>query len=81
MDRQGIGPVLAGLFRKPVRLQSGETVIADENYLRESILNPQAKIPAGFQPLMPPFQGKVNEEEVIQLIAYIKSLGRERKMG
>jgi cytochrome c oxidase subunit 2 len=74
MDRQGIGPVLVGLFGKPVRLQTGQTVTADENYLRESILDPQAKIVAGFQPLMPPFQGKVNEEEVIQLIAYIKSL-------
>jgi cytochrome c oxidase subunit 2 len=78
LDRQGIGPVLTGLFGKPVRLQTGETVTADDNYLRESILNPQAKIAAGFQPLMPPFQGKVNEEEVIQLIAYIKSLGQPK---
>lgn len=76
MDRQGIGPVLVGIFGKPQRLQSGETVIVDETYLRESILNPQAKIAAGFQPLMPPYQGRVNEEELIQLIAYIKSLGQ-----
>jgi cytochrome c oxidase subunit 2 len=74
-DRQGIGPVLAGIFGTQVRLQTGETVKADESYVRESILNPQAKITAGFQPLMPPFQGRVNEEEVIQLVAYIKSLG------
>jgi cytochrome c oxidase subunit 2 len=75
MDRQGIGPVLAGLFGKQVRLQNGSTVTADESYLRESILNPQAKITAGFQPVMPPFQGRLNEEELIHLIAYLKSLG------
>jgi cytochrome c oxidase subunit 2 len=75
-DRQGIGPVLAGIFGKPQRLQSGKTIIVDENYLRESILNPPAQIAAGFQPLMPPYQGRVNEEELIQLIAYIKSLGQ-----
>ena len=75
MDRQGIGPVLVGVFGSQVKLQNGQTVTADENYLRESILNPQAKITAGFQPLMPPFQGRVNEEQVMQLIAYIKALG------
>ncbi|HWO42745.1 MAG TPA: cytochrome c oxidase subunit II [Candidatus Eisenbacteria bacterium] len=78
MERQGIGPVLTGLFGTKVRLQSGETVTADENYIRESILNPQAKITAGFQPLMPPFQGRINEDEMIQLIAYIKSLGGQK---
>jgi cytochrome c oxidase subunit II len=76
MDRQGIGPVLVGIFGTQVRLQTGETVTADESYVRESILNPQSKITAGFQPLMPPFQGRVNEEELIQLVAYIKSLGQ-----
>jgi cytochrome c oxidase subunit 2 len=75
MDRQGIGPILAGVFGTQVRLQSGETVTADEGYVRESILNPQAKITAGFQPLMPAFQGRVDEEELIQLIAFIKALG------
>jgi cytochrome c oxidase subunit II len=75
MDRQGIGPVLVGLFGKEQPLQSGETITVNEAYVRESILNPQAKLTAGFQPLMPPFQGRVNEEELIQLIAYIKSLG------
>ena len=76
LDRQGIGPVLVGLFGKQQKLQSGETIVVDESYLRESILNPQAKITAGFQPLMPPYQGRINEEEVVQLIAYIKSLGQ-----
>lgn len=75
-DRQGIGPMLAGIFGKPQRLQTGQTVTADESYLRESILNPQAKIVAGFQPVMPPYQGRVNEEQLVDLIAYIKGLGQ-----
>ena len=57
-----------------VPLQGGATVVADEAYIRESIVNPQAKIVAGFQPLMPTFQGLVSEEQLLQLIAYIKSL-------
>lgn len=75
-DRQGIGPMLSGLFGTQQRLQSGETITVDENYIRESILDPQAKIVAGFQPLMPPYRGRVNEEELMQLTAYIKSLGQ-----
>jgi len=73
-DRQGIGPLLNGVFGKPVRLQDGRTTLADESYIRESILQPQTKITAGFQALMPSFQGRVNEEELMQLLAYIKSL-------
>lgn len=73
-DAQGRGPVLDGLFGKTVKLQSGETVAADEAYLRESILNPSAKITAGFQPIMPTFQGLVTEEQLLELIEYIKSL-------
>ena len=59
--------MLTGLFGNRVRLQDGSTVLADENYVRESILQPQAKITAGFQTLMPSFQGRINEEEVMQL--------------
>jgi len=73
-DTSGRGPVLAGVAGHEVRLADGSTVIADDNYLRESIMNPQAKIVAGYQPLMPTFQGLVNEEGLLQLIAYIKSL-------
>lgn len=69
------GPELAGLFGKPVHLQNGETIMADETYIRESILTPQAKIVAGFQPIMPTFKGLVSEEGLMQLIAYIKELG------
>jgi len=73
-DAQGRGPVLEGLFGQTVRLQSGETVTVDEAYVRESILTPSAKITAGFQPIMPTFQGLVTEEQLLALIEYVKSL-------
>src|SRR4030081_3242384 len=73
-DAQGRGPVLEGLFGKTVTLQSGETVTVDEAYVRESILNPAAKVTAGFQPIMPTFQGLVTEEQLLELVEYIKSL-------
>jgi len=49
-------------------------VIADDNYLRESIMVPLAKVVEGYQPVMPPFQGLISEEQLMQLIAYVKSL-------
>lgn len=73
-DTTGRGPVLAGVFGSQVRLLDGRTVVADENYLRESIMNPQAKVVLGYQPIMPTFQGTVSEENLMQLIAYIKTL-------
>ncbi len=73
-DSQGRGPVLDGLFGKTVTLQNGENVQFDEAYIRESILNPVAKVTAGFQPIMPTFQGLVSEEQLLQLIEYVKSL-------
>jgi len=73
-DAQGRGPVLEGLFGKTVTLQSGETVVVDEAYVRESILHPSAQIAAGFQPIMPTFQGLVTEEQLLELIEYIKAL-------
>jgi len=74
-DATGRGPVLVGLFGKKVNLENGQTLTADEDYIRDSILNPQAKIVAGFQPIMPTFQGQISEEGLLQLVAYIKSLG------
>jgi cytochrome c oxidase subunit 2 len=68
------GPFLTGVFGKPVKLADGRTVVADENYLRESILSPTAKVVAGYQPVMPIFKGLISEEEVISLISYLKSL-------
>ena len=74
-DASGRGPSLTNVFGSTVHLQTGSTVTADEGYLRESIVNPQAKLVVGYQPLMPTFQGLVSEEQLMQLIAYIKSLG------
>jgi cytochrome c oxidase subunit 2 len=73
-DTLARGPSLAGLYGSQVRLADGRTIVADDNYLRESILNPRAKIVAGFQPLMPTYQGQVTEEDLVQLVEYIKSL-------
>jgi cytochrome c oxidase subunit II len=73
-DTQGRGPNLVGVFGKPVQLEDGRTVIADENYIRESILSPSAKIVSGFKPIMPVFQGLVTEEQLNALVEYVKSL-------
>jgi cytochrome c oxidase subunit 2 len=73
-DSTGRGPSLVGVFGSTVELADGRTVIADENYLRESIMNSQAKVVRGYQGIMPPWQGMVSEENLLQLIAYIKSL-------
>jgi cytochrome c oxidase subunit II len=73
-DAQGRGPNLQGVFGKPVLLEDGRTVVADENYVRECILDPGAKRVKGFQPIMPTFQGLVSEEQVNALVAYVKSL-------
>ncbi len=75
-DTQGRGPNLVGVYGKPVQLEDGRTVVADENYVRESILSPTAKVVAGFKPIMPTFQGIVSEEQVNALVAYIKSLSQ-----
>ncbi len=71
-----IGPPLTGLFGSKVKLSTGKTIIADDNYIRESILLPNAKIVYGYQPVMPSFLGRMSEEELLDLVAYIKSLGQ-----
>ena len=68
------GPSLVNVFGHDVELQGGSKVVADEAYIRESIVNPNAKIVAGFAPAMPTFQGLVTEEQLLQLIAYVRSL-------
>jgi len=70
----GRGPALLGLYGSNVVLNNGQTVRADESYVRESILNPQAKVVTGFGPIMPSFQGQLSEEQLLQLVAYVKSL-------
>lgn len=74
--RKPHAPLLEDIYGKPVLLTGGGTVPAiDDAYLRESILDPRAKVVAGYQPIMPTFQGQVSEEEILQLIAFIKQLG------
>ncbi|MDB6017096.1 MAG: cytochrome c oxidase, subunit [Pedosphaera sp.] len=68
-------PRLEGLFGKPVPLADGQIVMADEKYIRDSILLPQSQIAAGYAPVMPTFAGHISEEELLQLLLYIKSLG------
>jgi cytochrome c oxidase subunit 2 len=69
------GPTLKGVFGAPVQLQNGEVITANEDYIRESILNPHRKITAGYSPIMPTYQGQINEAALLQITAYIKSLG------
>jgi len=75
LDQQGRCPIMRGVYGSHVQLTDGKTVLADDAYIRESILNPNAKIVAGFHPdVMPSFQGQISEEGLLQLIVYIKSL-------
>lgn len=67
-------PALEGLYGKPVPLSDGTIVTADDKYLRDSILLPRSQIAAGYEPLMPSFEGKVSEDQLLRLIFYIKSL-------
>ena len=64
-----------------MHLANGQTILADEAYLRESIVNPQAKLVAGYPTIMPTFQGLIGEEGLLQLIAYIKSLSPPAPAG
>jgi cytochrome c oxidase subunit 2 len=73
-DSTARAPMLWGLIGKTVHLEGGQTAIADETYIRESIVNPAAKLVAGYQPIMPTYRGQLSEEEIIQLIRYIGSL-------
>jgi cytochrome c oxidase subunit 2 len=80
-DSQGRGPNLQNVFGKPVELADGRTVMADENYVRECILDPGSRRVKGFQPIMPTFQGLVSEEQVNALVAYVKSLSKAATPG
>jgi cytochrome c oxidase subunit II len=74
--QQGRGPTLYGLFGKQQAITGDGNVTVDESYIRESILDPQAKLAVGFQPIMPTFRGQLSEEQILQLIAYVRSLGQ-----
>ncbi len=71
------GPTLTGAFGKPVQLRDGRVVPFDEDYTRESILNPGAAVVAGFDSIMPTYEGQLSEDQLMQLLAYVKSLGAE----
>jgi cytochrome c oxidase subunit 2 len=73
---------MRGVYGSRVQLSNGQTVLADDPYIRESILNPNAKIVAGYKPnIMPSFQGQISEEGILQLVVYIKSLGTGNAPG
>jgi cytochrome c oxidase subunit 2 len=77
----GRGPALTGLLGTQVQFSNAPSQIADEAYIRESILNPTAKIVTGYQPIMPTFQGQVTEEQLMQLTAFIRSLSASATPG
>jgi cytochrome c oxidase subunit 2 len=73
-DSAARAPVLEGLYGRTVALKNGRTVVADDAYLRESILYPEAKVAQGWEPIMPTFKGQADEEDLLKLLAYLKSL-------
>jgi cytochrome c oxidase subunit 2 len=68
-------PNLDGVYGRPVLLRGGQTIVADDNYVRESILRPSAKVVEGYDPIMPSYTGLLTEDEVLQLVAYVRSIG------
>lgn len=79
-DSTARAPFRGDLYGKQVNLQGGDTVLADDNYIRQSIVDPEARIVAGYKPIMPTFKGQVDEEQIMLLISFIRSLkeGREQ---
>ena len=72
-------PDLAGLFGRPVPLADGSVVVADERYIRDSILLPLKEVAAGYEPIMPSFLGRIGEDDIVDLIAYVKGLANGRE--
>ena len=75
-DGTGLGPSLLGVAGHPVKLTTGETVTADDAYMRESIVLPKAKVVQGYSPIMPSFQGQMTEEQLNNVVAYLRALGQ-----
>jgi len=78
-DGTGRGPSLVGIFGKPEKLSTGEMKMVDEGLIRQALLQPNSVPVAGFAPIMPTFQGQFTEEQILQLIAYVKSLGLQER--
>jgi cytochrome c oxidase subunit 2 len=70
-----LGPTFKGLYGKQEKLADGSTVTVDDNYIRESMMVPGAKVVAGFAPVMPSFQGSLSDEKINAIIDFIKSKG------
>jgi cytochrome c oxidase subunit 2 len=75
------GPSLVGIYGKPQRAPNGETHVMDETSIRHSILAPSSVRQANYQSIMPTYQGQIDEEQMLQLIAYVKSLGSEERVN
>ncbi|MEW4528464.1 cytochrome c oxidase subunit II [Maioricimonas sp. JC845] len=71
-----VGPSFAGTFGTQQQLANGETVTVDENYIRQSILEPVSQVRAGYQPVMPTYQGRLKDREINALVEFIKSLNQ-----
>lgn len=80
-DGGGAGPSLVGIFGQPQPLEGGQTVVPDAQYIRRSILQPGAEVVAGYQPIMPSYQGQISEDQLLQIIEYIRSLGATEQPG
>jgi cytochrome c oxidase subunit 2 len=78
-DTAGRGPNLAGIYGKPEKTQDGQTRVVDEALIRQALVNPGSIHLAGYQSIMPTYAGQVDEEQINQLIAYVKSLGAEER--
>ena len=78
-DGTGRGPSLVGQFGKPQKLRDGQTLLVDEAFLRRAITQPNSMPIPVYAPVMPSFQGQLNEEQILQLISYVKSLGGEER--
>ena len=77
----GTAPSLVGIYGKPEKLRDGSTQTVDETLIRQAIIEPNSILLPHYQPIMPTFQGQVNEEQILQLMAYIKSLGTEERIS
>jgi cytochrome c oxidase subunit 2 len=69
-----VGPSFKNAFGSHQMMTSGEEILVDENYIRESILEPQAKVRSGYRAVMPTYKGQLKDEEISALIQFIKSL-------
>jgi cytochrome c oxidase subunit 2 len=76
-----VAPSMAGLFLAERQFADGSTTVADENYVRESILDSTDRVVRGYAPIMPSFRGQISEEQLMQLIAYIKSLRQPEELN